>query len=293
MGRWPGRSTAGRGSDRGPSRRWPRRPQPLAAVRQGGLVSSARPTMAMRATSEMKGALPRWPGQPRRADAGSPASRARRRCCRAGHATRRSRAGREQLQQSSADSQDGPCGGGNLPATRPHRDRVGCHNRGGRPRREGQDSVEECGPRRVAQYDTGGTGDRRGMFRGEAAQPLAEPPDSERPGQGPTIAGFTRQGSRNPIPGRTEPGEPGVQRCWVPGDEDAKKSVGRRPRRSLQAHRQSCGYQRMSRVPWNFGGGPIIIRLRSRFHHDGRHRQSARRHAAAGRVAALAGAGGR
>ena len=50
---------------------------------------------------------------------------------------------------------------------------------------------------------------------------------------------------------------------------------------------------RMSRVPWNFGGGPMIIRLRSRFHHDGRHRQSARRHAAGGRLAALAGAGGR
>ncbi|MHB8300496.1 MAG: ATP-binding cassette domain-containing protein, partial [Dermatophilaceae bacterium] len=41
---------------------------------------------------------------------------------------------------------------------------------------------------------------------------------------------------------------------------------------------------RMSRVPWNFGSGPMIIRLRSRSHHDGRHRQSARRHAAAGRL---------
>jgi hypothetical protein len=50
---------------------------------------------------------------------------------------------------------------------------------------------------------------------------------------------------------------------------------------------------RMSRVPWNFGSGPMIIRLRSRSHHDGRHRQSARRHAAGGRLAALAGAGGR
>ncbi len=28
---------------------------------------------------------------------------------------------------------------------------------------------------------------------------------------------------------------------------------------------------RMSRVPWNFGGGPMILRLRSRSHHDGRH----------------------
>jgi hypothetical protein len=51
--------------------------------------------------------------------------------------------------------------------------------------------------------------------------------------------------------------------------------------------------ERMSRVPWNFGGGPRIIRLRSRSHHDGRHRHSARRHAAAGRLAGLAGAGGR
>jgi len=50
---------------------------------------------------------------------------------------------------------------------------------------------------------------------------------------------------------------------------------------------------RMSRVPWNFGGGPMIIRLRSRFHHDVRHRQSVRRHAAGGRLAALVGAGGR
>ena len=28
---------------------------------------------------------------------------------------------------------------------------------------------------------------------------------------------------------------------------------------------------RMSRVPWNFGGGPMIIRLRSRSHLDGRY----------------------
>ena|SRR5680860_532232 len=50
---------------------------------------------------------------------------------------------------------------------------------------------------------------------------------------------------------------------------------------------------RMSRVPWNFGGGPMIIRLRSRSHHDGRHRQSARRHGVRVRLVALAGAGGR
>ncbi len=31
------------------------------------------------------------------------------------------------------------------------------------------------------------------------------------------------------------------------------------------------GLMRMSRVPWNFGGGPMILRLRSRSHHDGRH----------------------
>src|SRR5665647_1175632 len=45
--------------------------------------------------------------------------------------------------------------------------------------------------------------------------------------------------------------------------------------------------RRMSRVPWNFGGGPMIIRLHSRFHHDGRHRQSARRHAVRGRLEVL------
>jgi len=50
---------------------------------------------------------------------------------------------------------------------------------------------------------------------------------------------------------------------------------------------------RMSRVPWNFGGGPMIIRLRSRSHHDSWHRQSARRHAARGRLAGRARAGGR
>jgi len=50
---------------------------------------------------------------------------------------------------------------------------------------------------------------------------------------------------------------------------------------------------RMSRVPWNFGGGPIIIRLHSRSHHDVRHRHSARRHAVRGRLAVLVGAGGR
>ncbi len=31
------------------------------------------------------------------------------------------------------------------------------------------------------------------------------------------------------------------------------------------------GLMRMSRVPWNFGGGPMILRLRSRSPHDGRH----------------------
>jgi len=49
---------------------------------------------------------------------------------------------------------------------------------------------------------------------------------------------------------------------------------------------------RMSRVPWNFSSGPMIIRLRSRSHHDVRHRHSSRRHAAGARLAALAGAGG-
>ena len=51
--------------------------------------------------------------------------------------------------------------------------------------------------------------------------------------------------------------------------------------------------RRMSRAPWNFGGGPMIIRLRSRFHHDGRHRPSVRRHAVRGRLAVLVGASGR
>jgi len=51
--------------------------------------------------------------------------------------------------------------------------------------------------------------------------------------------------------------------------------------------------RRLSRVPWNFGGGPMFIRLRSRFHHGGRHRQSARRHGVRVRLVTLAGAGGR
>jgi len=50
---------------------------------------------------------------------------------------------------------------------------------------------------------------------------------------------------------------------------------------------------RMSQVPWNFGGGPMIIRLRSRSHRDGWHRQPARRHAARARPAGPAGACGR
>jgi len=33
---------------------------------------------------------------------------------------------------------------------------------------------------------------------------------------------------------------------------------------------------RMSRVPWNFGGGPVSIRPRSRLHHDRWHRQAVR-----------------
>ncbi len=50
---------------------------------------------------------------------------------------------------------------------------------------------------------------------------------------------------------------------------------------------------RMSRSSWNFSSGPMIIRLRSRSHHDGRHRHPARRHAAGVRLAALVGAYGR
>jgi len=37
--------------------------------------------------------------------------------------------------------------------------------------------------------------------------------------------------------------------------------------------------RRMSRVPWNFGGGPVSIRLRSRCDHCSRFRQFRRRHA--------------
>ncbi len=29
--------------------------------------------------------------------------------------------------------------------------------------------------------------------------------------------------------------------------------------------------RRMSQVPWNFGGGPMGVRRRSRSHHDGWH----------------------
>jgi non-heme chloroperoxidase len=64
-------------------------------------------------------------------------------------------------------------------------------------------------------------------------------------------------------------------------------------KRGMRLVRLLRAMKRMSRVPWNFGGGPMIIRLRSRSHHDGRHRHPARRHAAGGRLAVLAGAGGR
>ncbi len=50
---------------------------------------------------------------------------------------------------------------------------------------------------------------------------------------------------------------------------------------------------RMSRVPWNLSGGPMIIRLRSPSHHDGWHRHSARRHGVRGRLVVLVGACGR
>ena len=50
---------------------------------------------------------------------------------------------------------------------------------------------------------------------------------------------------------------------------------------------------RMSRVPWNFGGGPVSIRLRSRLECCSRLRQFRRRHALRARPVGLAGACGR
>ena len=74
---------------------------------------------------------------------------------------------------------------------------------------------------------------------------------------------------------------------------EGPRSVGKSTLLREVAESHGALVTRMSRVPWNFGGGPMIIRLRSRSHHDGRHRHPARRHAAGGRLAALAGAGGR
>ncbi len=50
---------------------------------------------------------------------------------------------------------------------------------------------------------------------------------------------------------------------------------------------------RMSRVPWNFGGGPVSIRLRSRRECCSRHRQSRRRRAVRARYVGPVGGGGR
>jgi len=87
----------------------------------------------------------------------------------------------------------------------------------------------------------------------------------------PTPTATNRRRSPSGVPGRHRTGSPEL--------------------RDAETTRRLPG--RMSRVPWNFGGGPMIIRLRSRSHHDGRHRHSARRHAVRGRFAGLEGASGR
>jgi len=51
--------------------------------------------------------------------------------------------------------------------------------------------------------------------------------------------------------------------------------------------------RRMSRVPWNFGGGPVSIRLRSRLECCSRRRQLRQRRVVRARHAGLVGAGGR
>lgn len=112
-------------------------PTAAAAVHQGGFVRPARPTMAMRATSEMKGALPRRPGQPRRGDAGSPAGRAHVRCSdwscnRAVLRCPGSSWNRAPPIHTTAHA------AGSVPATRPNRHRMGCDDRGpATPRRRG------------------------------------------------------------------------------------------------------------------------------------------------------------
>ena len=50
---------------------------------------------------------------------------------------------------------------------------------------------------------------------------------------------------------------------------------------------------RMSRVPWNFGGGPMIIRLRSRSDSGSWLLRLRRRHAGGGRLGVRVGGGGR
>src|SRR5450759_4463097 len=97
---------------------------------------------------------------------------------------------------------------------------------------------------------------------------------------------------------KTRPGY-GHNGSPLPPRSSTLTDIHRRAMRSTLTYRAltdlfpRAHHGRMSRVPWNFGGGPMIIRLRSRFHHDGRHRQSARRHAVRGRLAVLVGAGGR
>ncbi len=53
------------------------------------------------------------------------------------------------------------------------------------------------------------------------------------------------------------------------------------------------GGGRMSRVPWNFGGGPVSIRLRSRLECCSRFRWFRRRHAVPAMPGGRVGGGGR
>jgi len=55
-----------------------------------------------------------------------------------------------------------------------------------------------------------------------------------------------------------------------PGAQDRGERGGERGDALLAALAQAVdvGAGRLSRVPWNFGGGPMIIRLRSRSHLD-------------------------
>jgi hypothetical protein len=102
-------------------------------------------------------------------------------------------------------TQDGPrCR--EHPATRPDRDRVSCDDRGlAKPRGRG--------PRRAVRTVRRGHSSAPGAPVASEACSMARPPSPSPNHQipsaqasDPTIAGLTRRGSRNPTPGRTEPG---------------------------------------------------------------------------------------